>query len=437
MFFEPQQSGDKGILQAQFNEKPYPDFALDEPIKSSDFNELFKHSYFPACVKAFHSVSTVDTIRILDVGCGSGHKLSYLAKANPNALITAVDFSSESLEIAAQRMKFRRVDNVDFHCVSLEDIPLIGKFFDFINCDEVLYLSDDVLASLSTLKGILNPRGIIRANLHNYYSRFYNNCSQELFKVLGLKSEPPGDFRRDFVRIFMSGLSDASVLKQKTWSKDKEITDQIIEMNNIFFGDKGFTFPQLFSFLDNSGLFFIDLVNSSEWDLDLLFPESGRIDILSDLLAELDYRDKLHLFELLSNSHRLMDFWCCRTEDISSSNTSDLANSTVVLNPLLNTPLVKKDLVISSQNFLPFEASKYISSCSAFPLFVDSSQSFLLLPLFDGPVKFTDLVFSFMKQPCINASGVRVDSMSYEQSFSFVSELIDSLKSCFFVFVLD
>ena len=112
MFIEPQQSGDKKLLQNQFNEKPYPDFNFDEPFDANNFNELFKHSFFLPYIKSFQSFCNTSGARILDVGCGSGHKLLYLAKANPGALITAVDFSSESLEVASQRMKFHGIDNI-------------------------------------------------------------------------------------------------------------------------------------------------------------------------------------------------------------------------------------------------------------------------------------------------------------------------------------
>ena len=436
MFIEPQQSGDKKIIQAQFNEKPYPDFSVSESFNSNNFNELFKHSFAVPYFKLFRGVYRSEGVRILDVGCGSGHKLLYLAKANPGSLITAVDFSADSLDVACQRMKFHGIDNIDFHCVSLDDIPLLGKSFDFINCDEVLYLSEDIVASLCVLKSVLSPRGIIRANLHNYYNRFYSNCSQEAFEMLGLKDEPPGEFRRDFVRIFMSSLVDSSVFKKILFPTNTEVSDSSIEMNCIFFGDKGFTFPQLFSSLRDSGLSFIDLVNVSDWSLNVSFPDSSSPEIFSDVLQELSFENKLHLCELV-NPKRLMDFWCCIEDNVSSLSKDPLsADSLVILNSLLNTNLVKQDLINSCHNFLPFEATKYISLSSAFPIFLDSAQASIILPLFDGPVKCVDLVNAFMCQPYLDSSGNRFSSMSFEKSFAFVSELIHSLESCSFVFVL-
>ena len=441
MFIEPQQSGDKKLLQNQFNEKPYPDFNFDEPFDANNFNELFKHSFFLPYIKSFQSFCNTSGARILDVGCGSGHKLLYLAKANPGALITAVDFSSESLEVASQRMKFHGIDGVDFHCVSLDEIPLLGKSFDFINCDEVLYLSGDITASLSVLKSVLNPQGIIRANLHNYYARFYNNCSQELFEFLGLKSEPPGQFRRDVVRLFMNSLVDGGFFKESVFPKEVQITDSFIDTNLILFGDKGFTFPQLFSFLEDSGLSFVDLLDAPQWDLNILFPESknsGNFFNILEMLEEFDNKDKFHIFELLGFSRRLMDFWCCRNEDINVNikPSISLADSTIVLNPLLNVDVVKKDIINSCQNFLPFEVSKYITVSSPFPVFIESSQAFLLLVLFDRNVKFIDLVNDFVNRPFVDSSGNYFSSMDFDQSFSLVSKLIYSLESCSFLFIL-
>ena len=103
---------------------------------------------------------------------------------------------------------------------------------------------------------------------------------------------------------------------------------------------------------------------------------------------------------------------------------------------MLNVDIVKKDIINSCQNFLPFEVSKYITVSSPFPVFIESSQAFLLLVLFDRNVKFIDLVNDFVKRPFVDSSGNYFSSMDFDHSFSLVSKLIYSLESCSFLFIL-
>jgi ubiquinone/menaquinone biosynthesis C-methylase UbiE len=85
-----------------------------------------------------------------------------LAEANPGARIVGIDLSPQSIELARQRLAHHEFDNVEFHAMSVDDIPQLGMTFDYINCDELLYLLPDQLAGLQVMKSVLKPQGILR-----------------------------------------------------------------------------------------------------------------------------------------------------------------------------------------------------------------------------------------------------------------------------------
>ena len=89
---------------------------------------------------SYQKVLNAEGKLILDAGCGSGLQALVLALANPGAKIIGVDLSEKSIEVARQRFAYHNLDNAEFHALSLDEIESLGYQFDYINCDEVLYL---------------------------------------------------------------------------------------------------------------------------------------------------------------------------------------------------------------------------------------------------------------------------------------------------------
>ena len=103
--------------------------------------------------------------RILDAGCGPGHKAAWLARLAPHAAVVAMDLS-ESIFLAARRYRDR--PNMVFVKGDIAATPFRDGAFDLINCDQVLHHTDDPPATLAEFRRILAPGG----TLHTYvYAR--------------------------------------------------------------------------------------------------------------------------------------------------------------------------------------------------------------------------------------------------------------------------
>jgi len=169
------------LLQQQYDSLPYPKIPI-EKSPENDYNNLFLDNLITSYYLYQQKVIDTKDKVILDVGCGSGWTTLNLAFANPNAQIIAIDLSENSLDFAKKRMAYHNINNVFFYQIGMEEIKQLNYQYNYINCQNILYLSDNPIKSLTALKSVLKCDGIIRGNFHSYYQRFYVYLSQELFR---------------------------------------------------------------------------------------------------------------------------------------------------------------------------------------------------------------------------------------------------------------
>ncbi|MTJ10600.1 class I SAM-dependent methyltransferase [Anabaena sp. UHCC 0204] len=385
-------------IRQQFDTLPYPNDPLDKSPQD-DVNSLYIHNIITSYYLRNQKVIDTKDKVILDAGCGTGYKSLILAKANPGAKIVGVDISQESVKLARQRLEYHGFDNAEFHVLSIYDLDKLNYQFDYINCDEVLYLFPDISVALQALKTVLKPEGIIRTNLHSSFQRFDYFRAQKLFTMMGLMDSNPEDLEIDIVVDFMTALKDNVDLKDKTWDSysQGEARKEHILMNFLFQGDKGYTINDMFSALRSADLELIKMRNWRAWDLMNLFKAPDNLPaFLAMGLLEISTEDSLHLFELLHPVHRLLDFWCGHPQaahlfvPVSEWSDSEWENATVHLHPELKTPDFKTEVIACVSEGKTFPIRKYAFSEEV--VYVDSSTALCLLLLFEKPLSMMSLV---------------------------------------------
>lgn len=390
-------------IKQQYDFLPYPESDLDF-LPSDKYQSLFIHSLVtPYYLRYQQVIDTTDKI-ILDAGCGSGVQSLILALANPSAKIIGVDISPKSIELATQRLAYHGFTNTEFHTLSLDDIESLDYQFDYINCDEVLYLLPNPAEMLATFRRILKPQGIIRTNLHSYYQRNAFFRSQEAFKFLGLFEEDT-ETAIEVVQDTLDTLFDSVKLKtlfKGFESQEKPNQKQIKEwilVNYLIKGDQGYTIEQLFEFLEYAQLDFLSMVNWRQWDFNSLFKEPEKLPLFWQFALEnASESQKLQIFELFHPIHRLLDFWAVKSDDTpipdSPLNWTDeqWLSSKIYLHPSLAKDKIKQDLQQAIANREHFIISKYIPLPTLKPIVIDNSLGACLLPLWESPQSFSDLV---------------------------------------------
>ncbi|MBK1989756.1 class I SAM-dependent methyltransferase [Sphaerospermopsis aphanizomenoides BCCUSP55] len=420
-------------IREQFDSAPYPNTPLDKSPKN-DVSLLYYHNLVTAYyLRNQQVIDTKDKI-ILDAGCGAGYKSLVLAKAKPGAKIVGVDISAESVKLAKQRLEYHGFDNAEFHVLSICDVKSLGYAFDYINCNETLYLFPDISLALKSMKSVLKPEGIIRANLHSAIQRFNIFCAQKAFTIMGLMEDNPGDLEIDIVTNTMNALKDNVFLKNITWSGDfeKEDRKERILMNYLFQGDKGYTVGDLFSALQTADLEFISMLNWRQWDLVGLFKEPDNLPtFLAMSLPEISIEEQLQLFELLHPRHRLLDFWCGHPQPeqnftpVFQWDNTDWKSAKVYLHPQFNNAKLNNYVTACISTGKIFPIYKNISLGQE-TIYIDSSMALCILPLFEKPYLMMDLVeYWRQRRPIDSFTGEPIETT---QVFELVKNTLSTLE---------
>jgi 2-polyprenyl-3-methyl-5-hydroxy-6-metoxy-1,4-benzoquinol methylase len=421
-------------IRQQFDKAPYPKIPLDHSPKT-DYQSLYIHNLVTAYYLRNQKVIDTEGKVILDAGCGSGYKSLMLAEANPGAKIIGVDISEESVKLARQRLQYHGFNNTDFYAIPLEDLPDLGLKFDYINCDDVLYLVPDPVVGLKALQAVLKPDGIIRANLHSSLQRASYYAVQKVFKIMGLLEENPREMEIGIAKEIIEELQDNVAIKARTWNLPVEKNEEWLLANYLIQGDKGYTIPEVFAALREANLEFISMVNWRQWELADLFKNPENLPaFLAMSLPDLPVEIRLHLFELLHPVNRLIDFWCGHPNQAHSFREvyewtqSDWQQVRVYLHPQLKTPQLKNDLVNAITNHKVFEISRYVSLPTLVPITVDSMMAACLLPLWetDRPQSVMSLVERWLKLRPLHP--ITLEQAKPEKAFEEVKELLSSLE---------
>lgn len=386
-------------IRQQFDRGPYPRVPLEKSPKD-DIARLYFHNVVTAYYRRNRQVIAPEDTLILDAACGSGYTTLTLAEANPGARIVGIDISEVSVDLARQRLDYHGFgDRVQFHALSLEEVPSLGLQFDYINADEVLYLLPDMVAGLAAFKAVLKPAGIIRTNLHSALQRESIYRAQSLFKMIGLMDDTPGEMEIEVVRDFMKALKKGVDLKQKTWKPQKENDEQYFLSNYLLQGDKGSTVPKMFAMLRGAGLEFISMVEWRKWNLLSLFSEPDNLPIsVALILSEISIEDELRLYELINPFHRLLDFWCGHPQENSENlppqdwPLADWERVKVHLHPQLKTSAMQAALGQAIERMQPFEISKYLPVIQQESLMDATFAACLLPPLLEASQTIPNLV---------------------------------------------
>ncbi len=382
----------------QFESCPYPNIPIEESPKNN-LKLLYESSLVTARYRRDGVVITdLDKRVMLDVACGTGATTLTMALANPGAAIIGVDISPESIKIAEKRLKYHKIENVEFHVLALENLEQLGLTFDYIGANDILYLLPDLTFALNQLRKVLKLDGIIRGNLHSYYQRLAYFRSQDLFKQMGLMEDNPGQTEMEIVREFFDSLHDNVDLKLRAWGNnfDKNDPQQLLS-NHLLQNDKGFTVPQLLKCLADSELELISMVDWRNWNWRQLFKEPDNLPAyLAMGLENSDMAEQLCFYELIQPNKRLLDFWCGHpqsAQSIEKINWRDLNSKQVKIHfhPCLRSETFQKAL-LEPAAIMPLNLGTYFGFLVNNAWVDRSLMTVIFAPLLNAPQTLESLI---------------------------------------------
>lgn len=99
--------------------------------------------------------------RLLDVGCGRGDDALHLARDNPDAEVTGIDFSPVQVRAARRLQRQTGISNCHFERANVMNLPFVEQTFDVaVSIGSVKHWPDAV-RGLGEIRRVLKPDGIL------------------------------------------------------------------------------------------------------------------------------------------------------------------------------------------------------------------------------------------------------------------------------------
>ena len=118
--------------------------------------------------------------RVLDFGCGPGTITVGLAQAVEPGEVHGIDMEESQIELARAAAEAGGHGNATFHVGSVTELPFEDNYFDVAHCHAVLMHVPDTEKTLSEVKRVLKPGGIIASRETVVASCFAEPTTDEL-----------------------------------------------------------------------------------------------------------------------------------------------------------------------------------------------------------------------------------------------------------------
>jgi Methylase involved in ubiquinone/menaquinone biosynthesis len=156
--------------------------------------------------------------RVLEAGCGTGAQTVILARNSPDAEITSIDISPESVRRAKERTKAEGIKNVTFQAGDLFSLPFAPASFDHAFVCFVLEHLPDPGRALAGLAKLVKPGGTITVIEGDHGSAYFHPDSRAARRAIqclvDLQNEAGGNalIGRELYPLMVSaGFSDVQV----------------------------------------------------------------------------------------------------------------------------------------------------------------------------------------------------------------------------------
>jgi SAM-dependent methyltransferase len=118
---------------------------------------VMERAHHPVVMKILQAQSFKAGARYLDIGCGNGYAVRFMAARVPSETAVGLDASPEM--VARARALSGNLTNVRFECAQFPAHALERGTFDVIFSMETMYYMTDLAAALREVRALLRPGG--------------------------------------------------------------------------------------------------------------------------------------------------------------------------------------------------------------------------------------------------------------------------------------
>ncbi len=140
------------------------------------WRRVFDQMLIPGFIGAVEGLSAElrRGIRVLDIGCGTGHAMNILAREYPNSSFVGYDLAEDAIVQAREEAEEMSLSNCSFDVVDVADLPG-GSKFDLITAFDAIHDQKAPDAVLRSVNGALAPGGRFLMVEFKFSSRLEDN----------------------------------------------------------------------------------------------------------------------------------------------------------------------------------------------------------------------------------------------------------------------
>ena len=189
---------------------------------------------------------------ILVAGCGTMQAAHYAIRW-PNARVTGVDVSAQSLAFSQGLKRTHRLDNLELRQLPIDRVAELEREFDYVVCTGVLHHLADPDAGLLALRSVLAPNGALNLMVYAPYGRAGVYMLQDYCRRIGVgASERDVDELAASLKALPPDHPIAALLRSSPDFADKAgLADALLHPQ-----DRAYDVPELMDLLDRAGLAF-------------------------------------------------------------------------------------------------------------------------------------------------------------------------------------
>lgn len=148
---------------------------------------------------------------ILDIGCGGGRTIAKLAERSPQARISGIDYSDDSVAIACKtNAKLIQTGRVDIQSGTVSQLPFAENTFDLITAVETHFFWPDLANDLREVIRVLKPGATfaIIAEVYKGGMKMAGKLAEKYIHHSGMLLLTPDEHREYLVN---AGFADVNI----------------------------------------------------------------------------------------------------------------------------------------------------------------------------------------------------------------------------------
>lgn len=200
---------------------------------------------------------------ILIAGCGTSQAAKHALRW-PGAQVTGIDISATSVRCTEDLKQKYKLTNLQVHQLPLERATELATSFDQIVCTGVLHHLADPDAGLRVLRSVLKPGGAMHLMVYAPYGRTGIYMLQDFCRRIGVQAndeEIPGLITA--LRALPPGHPIEKLLREAPdFQQTAALADALLHPQ-----DRAYSVPQLFDFIEKSGLTYGRWVRQAPYNL--------------------------------------------------------------------------------------------------------------------------------------------------------------------------